>query len=390
MTVAYRGSRKLSTKELRAHLASLLRLENVGVLLGAGASIEAGGRAMSNIWKKFETSNSADHKWLYENDFLSDTHDVETLLDNIEISITEWRRTSNSNLDNAKSARIALYKLLIQASKLKKRWWISSFGPGQLEPKLASHRELLRKISSIRQPGQPSPWIFTTNYDLAVEWTADSIDLNVINGFQGTQSRKFYPQSFDLGYQNVQTRGEARFGTYHVYLAKLHGSLTWKKGSDGEVYELQASEAWKSIREFCNGTSTELPFSVLPSAAKYLQTVGFVFGELIRRFSEFMSRSQTALMICGYGFGDDHVNRLLWSAVMNPTLQLVIYFPSFSGMDSISNLPSALQKLITTRNPRVTIVGDAYFNKFASHLPEPAIYDPNLKKLEERIKKNRS
>ena len=390
MTVAYRGGRELSEKELRAHLASLLRLENVGVLLGAGASIDAGGLGMKDIMETFELNYSNDHSWLEDEGFISYDTDLEKLLDYIEIAIMEYGRKGDTEENNAKSAKAVLYRLLIKASKLDDTWWTSTSEPGDLEKRLESHRVLLRKLSSIRQPGQPSPWVFTTNYDLAIEWTADSIDLNIINGFQGTQSRKFSPSSFDLGYRNVQTRGEARFGTYHIYLAKLHGSLTWRKGEDGDVYELQASEAWGDIYEFYKGNTEDLPFTVLPSAAKYVQTVGFVFGELIRKFSEFMNRPQTTLLVSGYGFGDGHVNRLLLSAVLNPTLQLVIYFPEFDDIKSTDGLPSALQKLISTGNPRVTIVGDAKFKKFVTHLPDPAIYDANLKELEDRIREVRS
>lgn len=41
-------------------------------------------------------------------------------------------------------------------------------------PELATHRRLLQKLTAARQPGQPSPWIFTTNYDLAIEWAAET------------------------------------------------------------------------------------------------------------------------------------------------------------------------------------------------------------------------
>lgn len=36
--IAFRGGSAIPEEELRAHLASLLRLENVGVLLGSGSS----------------------------------------------------------------------------------------------------------------------------------------------------------------------------------------------------------------------------------------------------------------------------------------------------------------------------------------------------------------
>lgn len=121
---------------------------------------------------------------------------------------------------------------------------------------------------------------------------------------------------------------------------------------------MPASFAWKQISHFLDDdTETELGLMVLPRAAKYMQTVGFVLGELFRRFSEFLSRPQTCLLISGYGFGDEHINRLLRSALLNPTLQLVIYFPGFTGDVAAAVLPAALRKLLSLRNPRVTVVG---------------------------------
>lgn len=52
--IAHRGGVSLSDEtELRVLLASLLRLENVGVLLGAGASVSAGGSTMKQLWSDF-------------------------------------------------------------------------------------------------------------------------------------------------------------------------------------------------------------------------------------------------------------------------------------------------------------------------------------------------
>ncbi len=49
--IAQRGGVPLSDEtELRVLLASLLRLENIGVLLGAGASVSAGGSTMKQLW----------------------------------------------------------------------------------------------------------------------------------------------------------------------------------------------------------------------------------------------------------------------------------------------------------------------------------------------------
>nr|WP_197418774.1 SIR2 family anti-phage-associated protein [Celeribacter halophilus] len=413
---------------MTAHLATLLRMENIGVLLGAGASVGCGGKTMAQLWEDFKSSSPSEYQWLCRNKFVdapvppvmpqtapvppgipqaaslppgmpkpapaapgvsqSAPPNVESLLDTLAIALAEWERAGSIEKDEGKKARAAIYRALVRASFLDESWWNTPEGVAHSEDRLSAHRLLLQRLTSARQPGQSSPWLFTTNYDLAIEWAADSIDMNVINGFLGLHSRRFTPQSFDLGFRNVQAKGEAQFGSYNVYLAKLHGSLTWKEVS-GQYYEIQATEAQEEIQTFVKGDTDKLAFTVLPSAAKYIQTVGFVLGELFRRYSEFLARPQSALLVSGYGFGDEHINRLLLSALLNPTFQLVVYLPEFSGLEDVSKLPTAAQKLLSLQSPRVTFVGgggDAYFGSFVEHLPEPSIYNDDLRQLQERLK----
>jgi hypothetical protein len=397
MGVAFRGNTRLDDNvALRAHLANLLRLENVGLLLGAGASISAGGKVIRDVWKDLLAKDGNSALWLETQKFIvedqldpdGDPPNIETLADRIAIAIAEWKRIDDEKLEDAKAAMDSLHRAVIRAAILQADWWSKPFAVSFDEARLLEHRTVLQKMTSSRQPGQASPWVFTTNYDLAVEWAAESIDMSVVNGFIGTHSRRFSPQSFDLAFRNAQARGEDRFGTYNLYLAKLHGSLTWKE-NNGQFFEEQASGAWSAIKAFADGTGPHPGTLVLPSAAKYIQTIGFVLGELFRRFAEFLARPQTCLIVSGYGFGDEHVNRLLISALLNPTLQLVIYFPTFKGIDDPAGLPVAVRRLIALQNPRITMVGDgaaAYFSGLARDLPDPAIYDEDLAALEKRLR----
>src|SRR5690625_276799 len=232
--------------------------------------------------------------------------------------------------------------------------------------------------------------MFTNNKNQAIEFATDTIELHILNGFIGLHRRVFSPQSFDLGFRNTQARGEARFGSYNIYLAKLHGSLTWSE-SDDEILEMQDLLAWEKITGFLKDehTNEDFGFLVMPRAAKYMETIGFVLGELFRRFSEFISKPQTVLIVNGYGFGDRHINRLLLSGTLNPTLQLVIYYPEFSGEDSKEKLPRTLNKLVESENPRVTVIGggnEAYIDSLAEHLPDPLLYDENTQKYRELLK----
>lgn len=417
--VAYRGGKQITDEiELQAYLASLLRLENVGLLLGAGASCSAGGQTMRTLWNSFLLGNKVEADWLLSQKFINDDErrllplpppplpagvapdppalsnpvpvtslpNFEVLLDKLEIAILEWRRQSSPELTQAEKVRAALFRAVVSAAKLKEDWWKSPLG-ADLANELGAHRTILQKLTAARQPGQPAPWVFTTNYDLAIEWAAESVDLQVINGFLGVHSRRFSPQSFDLGFRNAQAKGEARFGVYNIYLAKLHGSLTWKE-VDHSLYEVSASEAWHDIYNFLERFDDTLSYLVLPRAAKYLQTVGYVMGELLRRFAEFMARPQTALIISGYGFGDEHINRLIRSALLNPTLQVVVYLPEFKGDPADSGLPQTVRRLLALQTPRLTIVGGgsrAFTNALAADLPDPTIYDQELADLRRRL-----
>lgn len=399
--VGIRGATPLKDEtELCAHLATLLRLENVGLLLGAGASVAAGGKTMWSLWEDFLAVSAPSAQWLCDKGFVSVeaivddrlkriVPNVERLGDSLEIALAEWTRQGHVDLPDLKLARAHLSRAVVRAAMLQPEWWRSPAGADADAEQLQHHRTILQKMVAARQPGQAAPWVFTTNYDLAIEWAADSIDLQVVNGFLGVHGRRFSPQSFDLGYRNTQARGEARFGVYNIYLAKLHGSLSWREEAD-QVYEVQALLADQKIQKFLGDpTQTELGLMVMPRAAKYMQTIGFVLGELFRRFSEFLSRPQTALIACGYGFGDEHINRLLRSALLNPTLQLVVYFPEFTGDVTATALPDSLRKLLSLKNPRVTVIGGgggAYLDKLGAQLPDPLLYDEDMHRLENALR----
>ena len=47
--------KQANVQELRSHLATLLRLENVGFFLGAGCSITAGGKSLKQLWDDFSS-----------------------------------------------------------------------------------------------------------------------------------------------------------------------------------------------------------------------------------------------------------------------------------------------------------------------------------------------
>jgi hypothetical protein len=130
---------------------------------------------------------------------------------------------------------------------------------------------------------------------------------------------------------------------------------------------------------------------VFPRAAKYMQTVGYLSGELFRRFSDFLAKPQSCLLAYGYSFGDEHLNRLIRSALLNPTLQIVAFLPELSSAsaDEISRQNDTVKGLLGLASPRLTFVGggeDAYFNQAVGLLPDPILYDLTEREMRERLK----
>jgi hypothetical protein len=400
--IGKRGDQWLSEDDLKAHLASLVRLENVGMFLGAGSSCgNAGGKSLKAVWADFSSTHPDDVNWLKGKgyDVTGPKVNVEELLDNIELTLKEWKRSKFTVRYN-QLARIKsnLLRGIIKAALLEKSLWSSPASLDDIPSSLISHCKVLQKLCTSRQPGQSSPWVFTTNYDLAIEWAAEALNLQVINGFSGLHLRSFSPHNFDLGFRNIKAQGEARFGTYNIYLGKLHGSLSWQLNDDELVIEESAYSLKQVYDDFLNGKTQSIDkLLVYPGVSKYFQTTGFVFSEVFRRFSEFLSSSHSALIINGYSFRDNHLNRLLKSALHNPTLQIVIFLPELKIDSSSSELswdieevPNWVKKLLALNIPQVTFVGEgakSFFDELPNYLPDPAIYDEHSINIKENLKK---
>ncbi|EGQ8038577.1 hypothetical protein DX888_24300 [Vibrio alginolyticus] len=393
----YQGGIAISEDDFQSHLGSLCQLENIGVLLGAGASVECGGMTMEGVWldaincspdllDELLTFNLITQENINNKDV-----NVEQLLDQVTQYLSVYKKTTPLNIETDFESQpvcklqkilLCLYQSVTKAALLVKQ---ESFGDEKLgsQDKFQYHRELLEKLISNRQPGQAAPMLFTTNYDLSLEWAAEEIGIQLVNGFSGLHTRTFQPQNFDLSFRNVNAKGEARFGHYHAYLHKLHGSLSWIQEHNSDIKEVPSALAKsRYIDPLINGEHVyDKQFLIYPGANKYHHTIGFVYGEMFRRFSEFLSKPQTAIIINGYGFGDYHINRIILGALLNPSLHIVIFYPELDKIsvdaEGLSESQKCIKKLKSLSLNQITIVGggsSAYFDSFVKYIPKPVLF----------------
>ena len=65
----------------------------------------------------------------------------------------------------------------------------------------------------------------------------------------------------------------------------------------------------------------------MPTSQKFTQTLDIPYAHLFRLFHARLNQPQTFLIVAGYGFGDDHVNRIVESALTNPSLVMLVVEP---------------------------------------------------------------
>lgn len=166
--------------------------------------------------------------------------------------------------------------------------------------------------------------IFTTNYDRVIERGSDLAGLRIIDRFVGVVEPEFRASRLqvDMHYLPPGVRAEPRHLEGVIYLTKLHGSVDWR-------YEHQ--RLYRTPLPFgADAKHPGLPENprdsvlIYPNAAKDIETAAYPYADLFRDCSAALCRPNSVLVTYGYGFGDDHINRIIADMLTIPSTHLVI------------------------------------------------------------------
>lgn len=218
--------------------------------------------------------------------------------------------------------------------------------------------------------------IFTTNYDRLVEYASDLLGLRIIDRFIGTLAPVFHSSrlSVDFHYNPPGIRGEPRYLEGVVRLTKLHGSVDWRSavGPSGRLEVQRASLPFGAADDH-----PDLPkrasdqLLIYPNAAKDVETLEFPYADLFRDFAAAVCRPNAVVVTYGFGFGDDHVNRVLLDALSIPSTHLVII--------SYSQADGRLQTFLESagHEAQITLLCGPHFGDLSTlvkqYLPKPSI-----------------
>ena len=212
-----------------------------------------------------------------------------------------------------------------------------------------------------RDRSLPRPWIFTTNYDLFNETAMDRLGLPYSNGFSGTIERRFNPSVFRYALAeqlDVSSRKWSAVDGF-AYLCKLHGSISWIEDNQGLF----------PVRELQKPDENHDSLMIYPTPAKHAFSFSSPYSDLFREFHSRIVKEQSVLFVVGYGFGDEHVNNIIYQALTVPTFRLVI----FAAPDA----EGEIAKLRELKDSRIWIIGGSepdtgrtahYFDYFVEKL----------------------
>lgn len=213
--------------------------------------------------------------------------------------------------------------------------------------------------------------IFTTNYDRLIEHGCDQAGLRIIDRFVGTLQPLFRNTRVELDYHYNPPgiRGEPRYMEGVVRLTKLHGSLDWRFDTEARrIYRAEtpfgAEEDHPSIPDSPVDT-----VMIYPNPAKDVETTQYPYAELFRDFASATCKPNSVVVTYGYGFGDDHINRVLLDMLSVPSAHLVVI-----AFEMETRIKTFLEQ---TRSAQVTVLAGRHFaglqHLVEDYLPKPAL-----------------
>lgn len=310
--VAERGSKE----EIDSALINALSASNFSTLSGAGASLcarDANGNpqapSMSDLWNTVEAAVGAAEFAAVCARFpkVELNQNIEKLLSMCKVYLELNEAAAD---DDADVAGVRMFVAQAEASILARVDFVDR------ETALPAHESYVRKIGR-RGFRKARAKLFTTNYDLTLEEAARRLRFTIIDGFSHTLDQVYDRQHYELDIVRREATKEAPDYIPNVFqLYKLHGSADWRR-IGAEVMRSRDNEKGK-------------PVLIYPRSSKYQEAFDPPYLDMMGAFQAALREPDTALVVAGFGFNDDHLSRPIISALeSNLSLRLVICDPSF-------------------------------------------------------------
>lgn len=340
----YKGSscQEYEISKFKKEFSQYLQCENLSFLLGSGCSSyktkDEGEKAiptMAGLFSAFFEQNP---------DFIiADTSPQDKCEKNLEMMMDYMVSIKMANrltcIDKDIDEKISKVQDFLKETIMK----------GQESVKVSElYKSFYLKIveSSTKNPIN----IFTTNYDQYNEKALDSLGFFYNNGFSGTYSRKFNPNSYNyLFVENMNLQKDV-WGKLSQYfnLYKIHGSINWV---------IENEEIIERPVEMCDSKR----IMIYPTPQKDRSTLMTPYSDLMRLMQQILSKKNSVLVTLGYSFSDEHINRIILNSLSTTSFKLIVLGKSEN-----------IDKLIKMNDKRIIVINSDdkihYFENFVKKL----------------------
>ena len=348
-----------AASKVRESVCSALNARNVSFLLGSGCSSylvdgsQVGVPTMMPMASEFVSGNGTPDDTMFitedERQHLSSwlgihledaeySQNLERLLE-VLFSLRFVQEHTNKQ-ENQEISDLTGNVITKVTSYILNRCTSGAFSSGN-DTVLKLYQSFYQKLT-FRDRSLPSPWVFTTNYDLFNETAMDRSLIPFINGFSGVIERRFNPATYRYSLADQMDIVNQKWTAVEnlIYLCKLHGSVNWIE----EPFSLYPIREFQAVPDMMSDR-----VMIYPTPMKQRTSLGSPYTDLFREFQSRIVRDQSVLFVIGYSFNDAHVNSIIFQALTVPTFRLIAFVqPSEEGV---------IKQLKELDDPRVWLIG---------------------------------
>jgi hypothetical protein len=313
--------------QIESKVLQQLRSQNVGFLLGAGASyLDGQGYPLAaNIWSRINGNLEK-----------AERDSIQAKLDMGSDGLEQALDLLDEGNHDGMPLRYKIAKLIGDDFRT-------------INSPLVIHREFVKALARTRLY---SVHIFCLNYDPLIERAAEEEGIRVIDGFVGTEHSFFDPSVFQ---QCAGLPGRKRGGLICnrlrgiIKIYKLHGSIGW--------YQCDS----RGIRRcaFATGIPTGTkPLMIPPQQRKANDTTFPPYSNIWSEFRRLLSHGPeylNRLVMIGYGIRDEHINAVIEGALARKDFTLLILTKELRDIDF--NRWSKKQNVIIVTEARSSLYG---------------------------------
>lgn len=336
--VEERGAREL----IDSAFLNALNSTNLLILTGAGASFSAtnpdGGPSapgMRDLWNAVKEATGENF------DKVTEVFKNAKVNENIErlLTVAKLYLELNEEIadhEGAESADGAQYKLVADFVLTAEKAILQKVDFVSPVTNLTAHSGIIQRLAK-RGIQRTRTRLFTTNYDLCFEEAAKRHRFTLIDGFSHSLEQVYDRSHFshDIVHRSADSDGPD-FIDNVLHLYKLHGSSDWRRVGNEIVRS--------------SGEDGE-PVLIYPRSSKYQESFEAPYLDMLGALQSALAKPDTAIIISGFGFNDDHISRPILAAMeSNLRIRLIICDPIFVENAALESNEHAIADTYTTDN----------------------------------------